>query len=182
MTVAGAARMWRTHRAALLGFVMKRVRNAALAEDIVHEVLVKAFARRASLKDPAKLRAWLFQITRNAVADHYRRLRPHEPLPEDLRGDDGDAAERAELELAGCLTPLIARLDAPYRRALTLAELEGVAQKDIAAREGLSLPGAKSRVQRARRMLRDSLISCCRVELDRAGGVLDYRRPNDCNC
>lgn len=174
--------MWRTHRAALLGFVMKRVRNAAVAEDIVHEVLAKAFKRRAALRDPAKIRAWLFQITRNSVADHYRRLRPQEPIPEDMRGEDGPATERAEQELAGCLVPLIAQLDAPYRRALTLAELEGVTQKDIAAKEGLSLPGAKSRVQRARRMLRDSLISCCRIELNRSGEIVDYRRPSDCKC
>lgn len=181
-TREGAARMWRTHRAALLGFVLKRVRDSALAEDIVHDVFAKAFARRQSLKDASKLRAWLFRITRNAVADHYRRARPHEPLPEDLSGEDREAAGRSERELAGCLAPLIARLSPPYRRALTLAELEGVPQRELAVREGLTLRGAKSRVQRARRMLRDSLVSCCRIELDRGGGVLDYKRPGDCRC
>jgi RNA polymerase sigma-70 factor (ECF subfamily) len=70
--------------------------------------------------------------------------------------------------------PLLGALPTPYRQALALAEVEGLSQREIAGLEGLSLSGAKSRVQRARRMLRAALLSCCRVELDRHGSVLDY--------
>ena len=170
---------WRRHRAELLGFVSRRVPDRASAEDIVHEVFAKAWARRATLRDSSKLRSWLFQVTRNAVADHYRRRRPHEPLPEDLR--EPQAAPAAERELARCLTPLMARLSDEDRRALTLSELDGLTQRELASREKLSLPGAKSRVQRARRRLRDALLACCRVELER-GGVSDFRAREDCGC
>jgi RNA polymerase sigma-70 factor (ECF subfamily) len=44
----------------------------------------------------------------------------------------------------------------------------------VAEELGLSLSGAKSRVQRARRKLRAALLSCCRFELDRFGNVLDW--------
>lgn len=173
---------WRTYRAELLGFVLKRVGDKALAEDIVHDVFVKALERMASLQDPAKLRPWLFQITRNAVVDHFRARRPHDPLPEDMAGEEGPAGGEAERELARCLTPLIEAMPEPYRRALTAAEFEGRTQREIASREKLSLPGAKSRVQRARKLLRESLVACCRVELDRGGGISDHKAAGECGC
>ena len=68
-----------------------------------------------------------------------------------------------------------------------LTELEGVTQKDAAAKLGLSISGMKSRVQRGRGKLKDVVLDCCEVELDRRGGLVDYRRRNGdvlggCDC
>lgn len=175
------SQLWQGYRAELVRFVTRRVNDATLADDIVHDVLVKALSQLGTLDNLAKLRAWLFRITRNAIVDHYRARRPTEELPDDLRAESSAEAMRAEQELAGCLTPLLGALPSPYRQALTLAEVEGLTQAEIAKREGLSLSGAKSRVQRGRAMLRDALVACCHVELDRQGGVVDYR-PNDGGC
>ena len=60
------ATSWQAHRDALYRFVLQRVRHEAAAEDIVQEVLVKAYTRQGTLKEPSKLRPWLYQITRNA--------------------------------------------------------------------------------------------------------------------
>lgn len=174
-------RIWESYRAELFRFVLQRVPDRALAEDIVHDVLIKAYTRGGDLKDSGKLRPWLYRITRNAIVDSYRRRRPLEPLPEDLASEDYGGENRAEQELARCLTPLLAELPAGFRRALTLAEFEGVTQQEIAAREGLSVSGAKSRVQRARRRLRDVLLQCCRVEIDQRGGVVDYDPVHGCD-
>jgi RNA polymerase sigma-70 factor (ECF subfamily) len=69
---------------------------------------------------------------------------------------------------------MVEQLPEPYRTALKLADLEGLSQQDIADREGISLSGAKSRVQRARRQLGDMIRDCCRVERDARGNVIDY--------
>lgn len=176
------SRVWQAYRTELYRFVLKRVRDEALAEDIVHDVIVNAYTRQETLKDPVKLRPWLYQITRNALVDYYRSKRPLEQLPEDLIREEAGEDNRAGQELASCLVPLLDELPAEYRRALTLAELEGVTQQEIASREGLSLSGAKSRVQRARKMLREILLGCCRVELDQKGGVVDYEPSQGCGC
>ena len=175
-----AAQAWQSYRAELVRFVLARVRDPAAADDIVHDTLLKALAQIGTLEDPAKLRAWLYRITRNAIVDHYRARRPAEPLPEDLEAESPAEVERAEQELARCLTPLLGGLPAAYREALTLAELEGLPQREVARRGGLSLSGAKSRVQRARRLLRDALLDCCRVELDGRGGVSGYAPRAGC--
>jgi len=171
------------YRDELYRFVLKRVRDEAAAEDVVQEALVRAYTYREGLKEPSRLRSWLYQIVRNTVVDYYRGKRPSEPMPDDLLPEDagGDGCQPGR-ELAGCLAPLLDGLPAAYREALRLADLEGVAQQDVAARLGLSLSGAKSRVQRARRMLRDSLLACCRVEQDRRGAVVAYEPVGSCNC
>jgi len=69
---------------------------------------------------------------------------------------------------------MIERLSENYRQAVTLVDLEGMAQHEAAARHGLSVSGMKSRVQRGRRQLRDMLEACCVIALDRRRGVADY--------
>jgi RNA polymerase sigma-70 factor (ECF subfamily) len=165
----------------LSAFVLRRVGDPADAEDIVQDVLVRALAHRDSLRDHGKLRSWLFSITRNAIVDHYRARRPTEPLPPDLRVDTDEPDRAAVRELSQCLVSMADSLPAPYREALVLSELEGLRQREIAERLGLSLSGAKSRVQRARRLLATNLLECCRVELDAAGRIQDYHGRGGCS-
>lgn len=77
---------------------------------------------------------------------------------------------------------MIDNLPEPYREAVVLTELEGLTQKELAGRLGISLSGAKSRVQRGRQQLKEMLFDCCRFEFDRRGGVVDCepRSKSDC--
>jgi len=172
---------WTEYRTRLLAFARKRVANPADAEDLVHDVLARAYAHRDALKDQASLRAWLYQIMRNAITDYYRSRRPTEELPEELPSwAREDAAARREL--AGCLAPLIAGLPAPYRDAIRYAEIEGLTQRETAQRLALSHSGAKSRVQRGRAMLEAALLSCCRIALDSRGDIMEYEWKRQDGC
>ena len=169
------------NRSELYRFVLKRVQDEADAEDLLHDVLVKAYARREMLKEPSKLRSWLFQITRNMIVDYYRSRRPTQEVPDDrVREDTGEEHGHAQEELARCLVPLLDELPNSYGQAVRMTEFEGATQREVALQLGLSLSGAKSRVQRGRRMLREALLECCRVELDRRGGVVDYDVRDGC--
>ena len=79
---------------------------------------------------------------------------------------------------------MVERLPEPYREAMKLADFEGLSQQEVADRTGVSLSGAKSRVQRARRQLREMILDCCHVERDVRGNVVDYetteRTPRYC--
>ena len=77
---------------------------------------------------------------------------------------------------------MIERLPQDYRDAITLVEIDGLTQQAAATQMGLSLSGMKSRVQRGRAQLKQMLDDCCLIELDRRGGVVDYRsRTTDCD-
>jgi RNA polymerase sigma-70 factor (ECF subfamily) len=66
------------------------------------------------------------------------------------------------------------------RQALILTEYQGLTQKELSERLGLSFSGAKSRVQRAREKLKQELLACCHFELDRRGHILNYQPRCDC--
>ena len=82
-------------------------------------------------------------------------------------------------ELSACLKPLISSLGPADQEALRLVEFEGVTQVEAAERLGLSVSGMKSRVQRARLHLRTALDECCRIALDRRGGIIGYEARSD---
>lgn len=175
---------WESLRGELLRFVRARISDPAAADDIVHDVLLRALAGLEGPEPPVHLRGWLYRVTRNAIVDHYRARRPTEDLPEEIGATPGSEEEApAERELAHCLAPLLATLPPDYREALTLTEVDGLAQKEIARRTGLTISGVKSRVQRGRRKLREAVLDCCRVEVDRRGGIVDFEgRPGGRGC
>jgi RNA polymerase sigma-70 factor (ECF subfamily) len=159
-------------------FLVRRVRDAHLAEDLAQDVMVKLHVHRAALPagDARRATAWALRAARNVAVDHYRASRKPtaslESSPEPISGDAGDPARHVPPELTGCVATMLRRLPAPYRAAVELADLRGRPQHDVARELGLSVSGAKSRVQRGRRQLREMLDDCCDVELGRRGSVL----------
>ena len=162
-------------RRALLGFLRKQVTEPALAEDLLQEVFLKALAASARGDRPHSVSAWLYTIARHTVIDHYRAKRPMAELPNDLMAQD-EPDLRAAQSLAECLRPLAAALPPLYRDTLLATELEGRTLQSLATEWGLSLSAVKSRASRGRKMLKDSLLACCRVETSRSGEVLDFHR------
>ncbi len=163
--------IWHEFSGKLARFIRSRVEDEATAEDILQDVFLKIARRASDLKEPAKLQGWIYLIARHAIIDHYRTRRPTVEVPESWPAEDGDDPEIEQLKLA--FRRMIDALPEPYREAIQLTELEGLTQKQLAARLGLSLTGAKSRVQRGRHLLRQNLLDCCRFEFDRRGRVID---------
>jgi RNA polymerase sigma-70 factor (ECF subfamily) len=160
---------WERHERELLGYLRHRLADAAEAEDLLQEVFLKALRQGAAFCSVANPRAWLFQVARNAMADHLRGAKCHVALPDDLAMPEtrSDAVD----DLTGCLPRVLAELSEEDRLAITLCDVEGLSQQALAAHLGLSLPGAKSRVQRARARLRARLIEACQVRFDDNGQV-----------
>jgi len=166
--------IWDQYSAQLLAFIRSRVADECEAEDLLQEVFLRIHLNLCCLQDLSKLESWVYQITRNAIIDYYRSRRDTFELRETLPAESDFDEEDAESELAPSLKELINELPAAYREALILTEYQGLSQKELAQRAGISLPGAKSRVQRARQMIRDMLLNCCHFELDRRGRIIDY--------
>lgn len=164
---ATPAQVWRDWQAALRRYVARRVRQPADADDVLHEIFLKIEARLAQLREPGRLAAWLYRIADHAIADHYRSQRPWEALPEDL--PHPETVADATAALAACLRPMIETLPATYRQAVLWSEIDGLPQREVAERLGISLSGAKSRVQRGRERLRAIVLDCCHVEPDGDG-------------
>jgi RNA polymerase sigma-70 factor (ECF subfamily) len=163
---------WHEQEAELRGWLRRRLRNTVDAEDLLQDVFLKAMRQGERFCAITNARAWLYEVARNTLADRMRLERDTVALPEDLSADIEEAA--AVDSLAVCLPRVLSELSPEDREAITLCDLEGLNQEEYARRKGLSLPGAKSRVQRARKRLREQLTLSCRVSLDAAGQVSDF--------
>ena len=100
---------------------------------------------------------------------------------------EAEDADLVQEELSRCLRPLLGGLPPEQRRAVEMIDLEGMAQADAARREGVSVSGMKSRVQRGRRRLAQLLDACCALTLDARGLPMDYTPttrpgPGSCGC
>lgn len=155
-------------------FIHKRVSDVDDTEEILQEIYLRIHTHIDTVRETNKVQSWIYQISRNAIIDYYRRRRTTLELPESIalpaEPDEPDAAR----ELAASLQTMIRCLPEKDQQALLLVELQGMTQQTLAQRLGISLSGAKSRVQRAREKLREALLDCCHFEFDRLGKILEY--------
>jgi RNA polymerase sigma-70 factor (ECF subfamily) len=182
--------IWSEVQNGLRAFIAKRVADEASVEDLSQEVFVRMQRGLGGLKKKSRLVSWIYQIARHAIIDYYRARGRQIARPVGLASEleslhltslpveSSEGSGQLRTELAGCLRPMIERLPEDYRQAITLVDLEGMAQHEAAAQLGLSVSGMKSRVQRGRRQLRDMLEACCVIALDRRRGVTDYDLRN----
>jgi RNA polymerase sigma-70 factor (ECF subfamily) len=167
---AQVEQIWSEASARLGQFIRARVADPATAEDILHDVFVKLESRLDEFRDPAKVQGWLFLVTRNAIIDHYRTRKRTSELTESLPVEQPTVAVNEMEELHIVFHRIIDRLPEPYREALTLTAFDGLTQEALAKRLGISLSGAKSRVQRGREQLKRMLLDFCDREFSHAPG------------
>ncbi len=174
--------LWMEYHVKLHDFIERRVSDPMLADDILQDVFIKIHANIEHLESKEKIRAWIYKIAANAIIDYYRTHKPVTELPETLSvfGDDSREEERNEI-MTGLLS-IINSLPPHYATAVMMSEFEGLTQQAIASRLGLSLSGAKSRVQRGRALLKERLLECCRFEFDKRGRPIDYERKKGGLC
>lgn len=133
------------------GFIRRRVRDDATADDLAQETLLKVYRSRAALRDGQRIEAWLYRIARTTLIDFYRRQRPGEELPADLAEETDGNADEVTAAMVRSLRRFLEELPERYREPVRLAEFEGLPLAKIALRMGLSLTAVKSRVRRAGR-------------------------------
>jgi RNA polymerase sigma-70 factor (ECF subfamily) len=138
----------------LVRFAQWLARDRVIAEDIVQESLARAWASRASLKDPAAGRAWLLTIVRREHARLYERKRlelvPLEDVVE-TRAAPPQAEPGGDLFV---LRHAIMKLPIEYREPLVLQVIGGFSTEEIARELGLSVTAVLTRLFRARNKLR----------------------------
>jgi RNA polymerase sigma-70 factor, ECF subfamily len=186
---------WQELHGNLRAFIARRVQNPSDVDDLVQRVLLQIVRSLDTLRDAERLHAWVYRTARNVIVDHYRAAGSQRELAtgdardleatdvatsESLGEDDGAALR----ELAACLAPMLSQLPPAYQEAIRMVDLQGTPQHEAARRAGVSLSGMKSRVQRGRQQLRAVFEACCRIDLDRRGGIAAYtaRHPAACGC
>lgn len=167
----------------LLSFVRSRIRSKEDAEDILQNIFIKISTRVNELSEEEKLRSWIFAITRNAIIDYYRANANRKYIAVDNEMEE-NILDEVEVDatkgLDQCMSSMIALLPEAYRDIIIDAELNGVKQKDLAEKYGMTYSSMRSRVQRGRERLKQLFYNCCDIKTDGLGNILEARKRNDC--
>ncbi|HTF21286.1 MAG TPA: sigma-70 family RNA polymerase sigma factor [Chryseolinea sp.] len=171
--------IWASTQDRLKSFVFKQTRDKAITDDIVQDVFLKVHAKVGQLKESDKLVSWIFQVTRHTITDYFRKK------AKILNAHDIDwESENVSLNdcVSSCLSDMLATLPDKYRQALELTELKNISQLELANTLGISYSGAKSRVQRARQMLKEKMDEAYQIKLDLYGNVVVCENKTPCSC
>ncbi len=174
--------IWMKFENRLRAFILSKVHDKAAADDILQELFIKVHANIDKVRDETKIQSWIYQVCRNLVTDYHRseskksqtNLLTYHPAEE-------ENADEAMNEALQDMVKMMDNLPAEYCEALCMTELGNLNQKQYAEKVNISYSGAKSRIQRARKMLKDMLMTCCHYEFDKYGTVTDIH-PRKCCC
>nr|WP_321270028.1 sigma-70 family RNA polymerase sigma factor [uncultured Tolumonas sp.] len=136
---------------------------------IQHDIFIKAISQGAEFCNINNPRAWLFQVARNYLIDTYRKDKKIVSLPEDTAIID-DVVVAVD-ELAQCLPRVLSELNPDDGNIIRSCDIDGMTLRDYAEENQLTLTATKSRIQRARKRLRENLIKNCKVIVDKHGAV-----------
>lgn len=137
---------------------VRRVSDNEAAEDIVQEVWLRVLRAITGLRDGAKLRPWLFGVAHHVMMDRLRHRYAERHVLDDIIGEqDADEPDTTEARFVLMETEL-AGLPLMERETLTLFYLEELSLLHIAEIQGAPVGTVKSRLFRARAMLRQSML------------------------
>lgn len=171
--------IWNKQKTHLFNYIKGKANSINEAEDILQEVAVKFHLalRKQAIKNH---KLWLFQVARNTIADFYRNktqtpIAPNSEIPETK---DHDSSTACVCDLAGFVIQHY--LPEKYGQPLFMSDIEAIPQKEIAKKLNLSLTATKTRIQRARKQLRERVKNCVDISYGQDGSIGDFNLKNDC--
>src|SRR6478735_3231974 len=139
--------IWRDLYQELKKFISGKVKDIDITEDILQDVFLKIQLNIHTLTDCTKLTSWVYQITRNTIADHYRKTTNLKVQIDGFDLAERDTEEPLYHSLSNCINQKINMLSDKYKQAVLLTYLKDYSQIELAEDLNISYSGAKTRVQ-----------------------------------
>jgi RNA polymerase sigma-70 factor, ECF subfamily len=168
-----AERVFRDYAPRVYNLARRMLGNDADAEDVTQDVLLQVVRKLDSFRGEAAFPTWLHRVTVNAALAHRRKRASREqhqsaePIDNVLTDGHQDHGMKPwsvspdqpvlDAEQHRLIEQAVAKLPEGYRDPYVLADVEGLPNSEIAEMLELSVPAVKSRLHRARLMMRDAL-------------------------
>lgn len=166
-----------SHRERFLGFLLKRLRNRADAEDVLQAFCLRVLEKSGQLREAERMDAWLYAVLRSVLNDHRRKEGRRNRAADAFGKDPSQHPEKGgadAVEFCACVGGLLGELREVDADLIRKVDLEGEDRSRIAADLGLNRGALAVRLHRARVSLRDALLAHC-------GACCEMRR-DDCGC
>lgn len=167
--------IYQEHGQELYLFILKKVKNKHIANDVFQSTFLKIHKHIEQLKAVEKARSWVFQITRNEIANFFNQKADFETLT----GPELDPTEEEAVNIC-CFDRFINELPDTYKEVIQLTYLSGKKQEEVAALLNISLSNVKARISRSKAMLKERFLDCCKYETNLDGKLIGA--PNCAVC
>lgn len=153
-------------------YIVFSTKNESIADDILQEVFIKLYENSDKLKSQEKLKSWLYAVTKNTIADYYRKNKKTEFLPDDISAQ----AEEPTCydEIGKCVLQLMPSIPKGYSEIIRLYDYKELSAVEISQMLNMPLATVKSKVQRGRKKIKEALLECCEFELDKNGAPIYF--------
>jgi RNA polymerase sigma-70 factor, ECF subfamily len=169
--------LWLDYKNGLKFYILKKVKDKELANDLSHDVLMKIYNSCCSDKEIKNVRSWMFQIAHNTTIDYLKKQHKFtNEVPEIFEKEESNSYKEADV----IIKPLINLLPEKYAVPLKLSDIEQLKQAEVAKKINLSLTATKSRIQRARILLKEKIIECSNIEIDESGNLISLEIKKSC--
>lgn len=154
-----ASELFERYHRQLYGFLLKMSRDQEVARDLVQNVFYRLIKYRHTYSEVNPFRAWIYQIARNAFADHLRKnkmqMSDHAEIEEVGGTEDGADSQWENDEKHKQLHQSLAMLTEDDRQLLILSKFQRMKYEEIAQVMNYTVPNVKVKIHRAIKKLRD---------------------------
>jgi RNA polymerase sigma-70 factor (ECF subfamily) len=170
--------VWTKYADDVKHFILSRVKDPVIADDLLQDVFIKIHTKLHTLKDITKLKSWIFSIAKNSILDYYKATNQTFEVANFETETQIEEHEHTEKD---CLRGILQSLPKKYRDPLFLADIKGLKQQEVANILNQSLPTTKSQIQRARKLIAKGFMDCCGFVLNDEGKLVgEIQEKDDC--
>ncbi len=163
----GTTEIWKQFNGEIYFFILKKVKDADASMDILQNSFLKIHQNLKTVKDPGKVKAWIFQIVRNEIANYYN-TKSKTPYPKETLYP----VSQENYQDFCCFDQFIDNLPGTYHEVIKLVYLKGKTQSEVAEIVGISLANVKARIRRAKLILIHNFNECCRFSINKEGKLV----------
>jgi len=169
-------------RKPLLYFILKNISNKDIAEDLLHEVFIKAYEKFDTLEDTQKIQSWLYKITSNTITDYFRKKQFTSTEHADLFFEE-EVEETVLNELSCCLSTVLDELPSNQKDILEAVYFKEMSLVEYSNTNNINLSTVKSNSKRAKEKLKKVFDDCCSFQKNNQKQIVDYKHKDDkCLC
>ncbi|MFY0603205.1 MAG: sigma-70 family RNA polymerase sigma factor [Flavobacteriaceae bacterium] len=170
--------VWTLYSEDIKRFILSKVKEPIIADDIVQDTFLKVHTNLHKLKDLSKLKSWIFSIARNSMMDYFKNSK----VTFEIANFESktEISENIHTE-KDCLRGILQGLPKKYRDPLFLSDIKGLKQAQVAEQLKQNLPTTKSQIQRARKLIAQGFMDCCDFVLNEQGHLVgEIQEKEDC--
>jgi RNA polymerase sigma-70 factor (ECF subfamily) len=172
--------VWASYSEDLKRFIISKVKDNNIADDILQDTFIKIHTKLHTLKDSTKLKSWCFAVARNSILNYWRLRNKTLKVANFEVETKTEFTDNLHTE-EDCLRGILQKIPKKYRTPLFLSDIKGLKQQEVAYQLNQSLSTTKSQIQRARKLIAKGFIDCCGFVINKEGNLVgEIQDKEDC--